>query len=843
MKVFIFVVVCLALAQSSRIESPLLGAKECTWGPSYWCKNLTSAASCHATKHCIQTDWIHRQLPPDNSSICQTCLDMVKQARDQLLSNETQELIKQVFEGTCSLIHFKPIVKECDKIVDNFIPDLIDTLASEMNPQVVCSVAGLCNNEEYLKSLEHEDAAPSSTLKPSALASDVTPCEGCQTVVSVMEAKFNAMSKDEILHGFLMMCRHTGSLSDACSNIILTYFTEIYEHIKDHLNPGEVCVLSGQCSALFHRHDEPDSKGVQITPISHIGFVPVNNEKDDPTCEFCEQLVKHLRDLLVANTTEEEFKKVMEALCKQTRSFSDECVGLVDEYYPIAYQFLLEELNGTVVCAMIGICPRGSEYKNVPIVPLLPAETADALEISPATKKPGLIRVPLSKNSQSIQIISNPAALGELGKPEDAQLPIDLLIPTNNQLFNKQVCEFCQFFLHYVQQAITDPKTEDQIKYVIERACNDLPSSVNQTCRSFVETYEPAFVALLAQEIDPSQICPLVRACPSEEVRDVDVFMQQETGDNSKCPLCLFAVQKLEEMVKNNKTEADIKEALGRLCSKLPKELASECQQFVDTYTDELVEMLIADLNPQEVCVYLKLCTDNKPAPEVMKPLEKPVMFSGQIDTNAILDNTYDGVIVDVEPISRVENVGSVECFLCKKVVQLSITEIKDINDKQAVIDFMKHICPLIPDVNNEDCYKFIQKYGDQIIKFLIDGVVAPYEICSFMQLCAVRELQTIKVEIFDCPVCEAAVWAMEKIMANPKVDHGMKHVLEKTCRALPARDQAKCRDIIEKYGTEIFDLMEHMINKKKICRKIGVCRAGTKVMMETDDLRMSIVY
>lgn len=41
-------------------------------------------------KHCIQTVWVHKQLPPDNSSVCQICLDMVKQARDQLESNETQ---------------------------------------------------------------------------------------------------------------------------------------------------------------------------------------------------------------------------------------------------------------------------------------------------------------------------------------------------------------------------------------------------------------------------------------------------------------------------------------------------------------------------------------------------------------------------------------------------------------------------------------------------------------------------------------------------------------------------------------------------------------------------------
>jgi len=48
------------------------------------------AKSCGAVKHCIQTVWEHQQLPPDGDDVCKICLDMVKQARDQLESNETQ---------------------------------------------------------------------------------------------------------------------------------------------------------------------------------------------------------------------------------------------------------------------------------------------------------------------------------------------------------------------------------------------------------------------------------------------------------------------------------------------------------------------------------------------------------------------------------------------------------------------------------------------------------------------------------------------------------------------------------------------------------------------------------
>lgn len=86
------------------------------------------------------------EVPEDNDTVCGVCKDMVQQARDQLESNQTQQDLKAVFEGSCKLIHINPIVEECIKLVDQFIPELVETLASQMNPSVVCSVAGLCNS-------------------------------------------------------------------------------------------------------------------------------------------------------------------------------------------------------------------------------------------------------------------------------------------------------------------------------------------------------------------------------------------------------------------------------------------------------------------------------------------------------------------------------------------------------------------------------------------------------------------------------------------------------------------------------------------------------------------------
>ncbi|CAH1968802.1 unnamed protein product [Acanthoscelides obtectus] len=793
----------------------LLGAKECTWGPSYWCQNLTAAADCHAVPHCIQTVWIHKKLSPDTSSICQTCLDMVKQARDQLESNETQELIKEVFEGSCKLLHIKPIVKECDKIADDYIPELIDTLASQMNPQVVCSVAGLCNNEKVHKLLA--EAGEKIETKSIAKAGGPSTCEGCHTVIGILENKFNRMSRDDVLHAMLRMCGKTGSFSDGCSNIIITYFSKIYHHLQNHLNAEEVCLMSGECSAQFHKH-----ANVEITPMSHVGYVPVETtEKDDLPCDLCQQLVHHLKDLLIANTTEDEFKKVLMGLCNQTGDFKQECTSLVDQYYYQLYKYLCETLDGATVCKAIGICPSPQQEDDF-FAPLLPPSTAEIAEN--LKKDPEMARAPIQTDASSVRVL--PFETEQDVIPEQ-QIPIEAMVPPHMQvLYNREVCEFCQYFLHYLQIAITEPKTEEKIKSVLEKACSKLPSVVNETCVNFIDDYEPALVAILAQDIDPSQVCPMIRACPSKSA-DVEIFMEAE-GD-SKCPLCLFAVTKLESMVKDQKTKDNIERALDKVCDHLPSNMGEECKDFVNTYSSELIEMLIADLKPEEVCVYLKLCQDGTPAPKL-----PPYVFRhtvGDIETNVIPDNTINGQYI----ASRREDIieDSPQCVLCEFVMKEIEDQLKNKNNDRKIEDIVRDICSVMPHSVKKQCNDFIDKYADTVIQLLIQAL-EPSEICTMMKMCS-DKLINMKVEILDCPICEMTVAAMEKILGNPRVEHEIEHVLEKTCRGLPEKYRHKCGDVIDEYGDVMFEMLIHHTNKKSVCRDLGYCKTTQLDMLVID--------
>ena len=83
-------VLLLAASLQAGVEAArLLGSSKCTWGPSYWCKGLPESAKCGATSHCIDTLWSTNPYPTDDDEVCKICKEMVKEARDQLESNET----------------------------------------------------------------------------------------------------------------------------------------------------------------------------------------------------------------------------------------------------------------------------------------------------------------------------------------------------------------------------------------------------------------------------------------------------------------------------------------------------------------------------------------------------------------------------------------------------------------------------------------------------------------------------------------------------------------------------------------------------------------------------------
>lgn len=659
-------------------------------------------------------------------------------------------------------------------------------------------------------------------------------CDQCNNIGNVISHKFHTSSRDQVLDGLLGACGQLSSFSDACSSLVLTNFNEIYQEMSQNLNAEDICHMSGVCSAKFHQHD--DDSAVVIAPNSNVGFIKNKESVDDVPCELCEQLVKHLRDILIANTTELEFKQVLEGLCKQTKqAFRQECVSLVDQYYPILYETLVNDLDANGACFMIGVCPKGNNLAlSAPVVPMLPVDQ----------------KIPKRK-------------LGVDEKPINMMaLPIDQLMGAKSSLDlvdGGEWCTVCQYFFHFIQEELSDAKNEDEIKEAVGRNCDKFPSSLRGNCHNFVNLYGDAIIAMLVQEVDPRDMCPQLKMCPTN-VADVEMIAPDDVEINvrakTSCPLCVLVVKEAEDYIKNEKTKDAVKKALDKVCSRLPPKPQLQCTDFVQTYYDELLEKLLSDFAPKDICTELSLCPsligdldEGNIRVGIEKAKEIPYI-GGDIDTNEIPDFTING-----QPINAKEAIGSGECMLCVEVIGGAEGKITKAMKREQVEQILLRECSRFRAYENV-CDKFVKGNTDKIIELLAQQL-SPKQICQQLSLCSrPQDLEIdeaiivnvvavpsfpfsrvplqkaeIAAPVYDdpqCVVCEFVMTKLESELKDKTTRDEIRAAVEQVCATMPKSISKQCTKFVDEYADLIITLID-TVPPKEICAQMGLCPAQKK--------------
>lgn len=270
---------------------------------------------------------------------------------------------------------------------------------------------------------------------------------------------------------------------------------------------------------------------------------------------------------------------------------------------------------------------------------------------------------------------------------QNFQLPIDQLMFGGEQMAfqttkrDTQYCALCEYFLHFVQESLADSKNEEKIKRTVAESCQHLPKTIVGQCVSFVQQYGDALIALLIQDIDPAQVCPRLNVCAPAYT-------------NGQCPLCLFAFQEAENLVADNRTEANIENKLNTLCDHLPDQLKDECTEFIRDNSRALIDSLLQKYTPEKACIRIHMCTpqeemfifalgSKKSSMDIGEYELTKIALNGEImmhfsasETNEIEDSTFNGKETDIE-------VSTPECLLCEQLIKE--VEKKATNDKSRV--------------------------------------------------------------------------------------------------------------------------------------------------------------
>lgn len=168
----------------------------------------------------------------------------------------------------------------------------------------------------------------------------------------------------------------------------------------------------------------------------------------------------------------------------------------------------------------------------------------------------------------------------------------------------QQPCDICTMAVTYAESYLRGSNmTASQIESELVHVCSELPNKIAVAeCTGIVQKYLSVIIEQLTNGTDPNAVCSMVDLCNTT---------QPDWG----CIGCQAAVFVAEEYFKaNGTTSADILAALKNLCTKLPKDVQTECKIAVTLTGPLIVKKLLAMDDPRDVCLSLKLCKSAAPA-------------------------------------------------------------------------------------------------------------------------------------------------------------------------------------------------------------------------------------
>lgn len=174
----------------------------------------------------------------------------------------------------------------------------------------------------------------------------------------------------------------------------------------------------------------------------------------------------------------------------------------------------------------------------------------------------------------------------------------------------------------------------------------------------------------------------------------------------------------------------------------MPK-LQTRCSELVDKYGDRIVDLVLAEFTPKQICRELGMCIVEM---QIETEQTKPNLFA-----NALLNKDQELFVAagddDLRPFdgntAYIHAGDSSICVLCQTIMTQLENELKDKSTQKEIEDTVKNICHTLPKEYDEECSKYIDNYASLIIS-LID-TTPPKLICAQINLCAPRAITESK--------------------------------------------------------------------------------------------------
>jgi len=405
----------------------------------------------------------------------------------------------------------------------------------------------------------------------------------------------------------------------------------------------------------------PKKSRIQVPAAETNVIVP--QEKID-VCASCQTLVKDLKNAMENPIELEVITEGLKLLCEFMGSYSDDCKNMIDNLPNIIHE--LEPLmdNPLLVCQQLHFCNQGQITFRDRIV-YLGMKTALRY-----MKKQGM---------------------GDIA------------------------CEECQLAVAELKSVLQDPNIQDELKNAIKQLCS-VYQPIESECDDFVENYFPVLVQELNVFLnDPKGVCTDVGLCSaaagseivirghplraairayrrglvplthSRRMSKTEEFMQMFTrvqtraGLNAGCTICEVSIQTLVNIFQMDpQALAGVADGLRQLCTKLPAEIAPQCNDFLSVYLQSVLVVCLNEIDARQICNMLHACTNQ-----------------AQRDLDVLTS----------------EQKSAAMCEACELLTQFVKSEVQQPSFQQEILETVKQACLKLPGSFDDKCTDLADQY------------------------------------------------------------------------------------------------------------------------------------
>ncbi|XP_034026231.1 surfactant protein Bb isoform X1 [Thalassophryne amazonica] len=289
-----------------------------------------------------------------------------------------------------------------------------------------------------------------------------------------------------------------------------------------------------------------------------------------------------------------------------------------------------------------------------------------------------------------------------------------------------------------------------------------------------------------------------------------DTLFTQDTVMLDICSECSHIMQFSTNMIPGRDAKESVYAALHILCQRFQGAQASDCESQVKMYLLIVLQHTAGHLKPKEACVAFGLCAAHSNE-ELPKPSHHAIDAVASSSTRGT--NAHTHIQEQLNPV----------CALCVMVIRKLETLLPKNMTEDALKKLMAEVCDLLPHSYKDECDIFVDKYGAEIIEFLLSSA-APHSICSLLHLCLFSE--TPAEAMFspsDCESCRTLAVLSRLHLGLNSTELQTSSFLQSVC-VLHPNAIPKCKMFNQVHGAKLQKVLGNQLDAPDVCERANLC-------------------